>query len=68
MDRAALRRDLVRQFSALPDEAFEFVLGLLVNVSRTAGGFKPASRAALEQLGAQAMAYLEAPAGPQKRE
>jgi hypothetical protein len=62
MDRAALRRDLIRQFAALPDEAFEFLLGVTANIGRTAGGFRPDSRSALEAMGAQALAYLEAPA------
>ena len=47
----APRERIVRAFAELPEEAFLYVCGLLWNVARTSGGFRPDSRAGLVALG-----------------
>lgn len=50
---------IVRAFAALPDEAFGFFAGTMLNMSFEAGGFQSDSRAAIEALGKLVQAYYE---------
>ncbi len=64
----APRERIVRAFAELPDEAFNYVCGLLWNVARTSGGFRSDSRAGLVALGEAARQYLEIGDTPSQKE
>jgi hypothetical protein len=53
------RVDIVRAFARLPDEAFEFFTGTMLNASHVAGGFRPDSRSGIEALGLLVQRYYE---------
>lgn len=50
---------IVLKFATLPDEAFGFFAGTMLNMSREAGGFQSDSRAAIEALGPLVERYYE---------
>ncbi len=57
---AVMRNRLVIAFLELPDEAFDFLVGQMMQIGRAAGGFQRDSRIALEQLSTLAENYFEA--------
>lgn len=57
--KAAARAKLAKMFAELPDEAFGFVSGTIMNIAQTAGGFQHDSRAALEAMGKEVSKYFD---------
>lgn len=53
------RRQVSFEFSLLPDEAFGYFCGVILNTSHSAGGFQADSRAAIEALGLRVQAYFD---------
>lgn len=59
VDIDPLRALVIVAFATLPDEAFGFFAGTMLNMSREAGGFQSDSRAAIEALGKLVERYYE---------
>jgi len=58
-----LERDryaVVKAFAALPPEGFNFIVGQMLQIGLTAGGFQTDSREALQALSEKASAFFEA--------